>query len=283
MRTKRGFLLFFGFLFLGPALRADDAVWTVTVLPNASMRFRGEGQTNPQTMGYVDRYEGSLSAVYRLELSQPAKPDGYWSAVLWHAGVFGASLSGGGLDHHFGREYVPNNQTGGLYQQDQLNVGFDNLFIVYHHALANLPVELQMQGSVVRLINHRKNFVVQGQDEGGTDDVQQESADGFGFGLSGQHGGRYYFRWKASANYYIQLYDALTDSGAGHIFQGEGGVGMRLTPGLSVEAGALRQYWFLQAQGDRRIAFPGTSGNIVSWNRIETRTGGYYLRIQYGL
>jgi hypothetical protein len=52
--------------------------------------------------------------------------------------------------------------------------------------------------------------------------------------------------WQAAANY--------------QIFQAEAGLGMRLFPGLSVEAGSLWQYRFTRSQENRRIALPGTDG-----------------------
>lgn len=260
---------------LAGTVSAASGEWSLTVLPNASIRYRGEGKVLPQS--YVNRFAGETSPVYRLEYSQPAARSGYWSAALWHTGV-----AGGGS---FAEERVPDNVNGGDYQVNQLNVGFTNVFLIYHRPLQGWPVEALAGVSVAREIFKRKQFIVQGTDLRplGLDDVNEISAEGIGFGLAGKHGGRVYARWQALANYYVQLFDAKTDASAGQIFQMEGGVGARLGRSLSVEAGGLWQYWFILGQGDRRIAPPvaGAPGAVISWNRNETRASGAYLRFSY--
>jgi hypothetical protein len=257
----------------GLPIRAGE--WSLTVLPDAAISYRGEGKVIPQS--YVNRFEGNHAPLYRLEYRQDRSDDGYWSAALWHTGVFGGGL--------YGRETAPDATTGGLYQTNELNVGFTNLFVTWRRPLAVSSVEALAGFSVAREIFKRKRFVVQGTDLGVLDDVNEISAEGIGLGLAGRHGGRFYFRWQTMANYYVQLFDSKTDSSAGQIFQAEGGVGWRLSPRLSLEAGGLRQFWFILGQGNRRIstegAVPGGSGPVISWNRQETITQGYYLRMEY--
>jgi hypothetical protein len=258
--------------------RAELGSWSVTMLPAASVRYRGEGKVLPQS--YVNRFDGETSPVYRLELSQRADPAGYWSLALWHTGVFGGGA--------FARERVPDNTTGGVYQENLLNVGYTNAFATYHRGLEGLPVEAQVSLSVVRQIFKRKDFVVQGADfrGAGFDDVNEISAEGLGFGLAGRHAlpgpaDRFYARWQANAHYYVQIFDAQTDSHAGQIFLAEAGLGARVFAGLSVEAGGHWQYWFTHGQGNRRIEAPDGSGAVISWNRQETRTAGFYVRTEY--
>src|SRR5688572_23416896 len=93
-----------------PAAGAD---WSVTVLPSASVRYRGEGKVLPES--YVNRFEGHISPLYRIEVRQDPSPDGYWELALWHTGVFGGGA--------FGRESVPDMVNGGNYQDNRLNVG----------------------------------------------------------------------------------------------------------------------------------------------------------------
>jgi hypothetical protein len=263
----------------GAAAAAD---WSLTVLPNASVRYRGEGKVLPQS--YANRADGMSSPVYRLEISQPAAPEGSWSLALWHTGVFGGGA--------YAAERVPDESTGGTYQTNRLNVGFTNIFVTRRRPLWDGPVDALVSVSVVRQIFKRKGFVIQGKDAGSLDDVNEISAEGLGFGLAGlhpiiprqaqdsDHSGSLYFRWQASAHQYIQLFDAKTDSSAGQIFQAESGLGLRLGEGVTLEGGWLWQYWFTHSQGDRRIAFPGTAGAVISWNRQETRASGAYLRLE---
>ncbi len=250
-------------------LSAIAVQWDVTVLPTASIRYRGEGSVIPQS--YVNRFSGETSPLYRLEVKQTFSREGYWGLSLWHTGYFG------GGRHSV--EQIPDNTTGGIYQTNKLNVGFTNFFVTYHRSLADWPVEALVSFSVVREIFNRREFVVQGVRWGG-DDTNEISAEGFGFGLTGSHGKRFYARWRALANYYIQIWDAKTDCSAGQIFQLEGGLGARLGKGFSIEVGLLHQYWFILSQGNRRISVPGTAGAVISWNRQETLTGGGYIRLQ---
>ncbi|MGQ0645718.1 MAG: hypothetical protein ACT4O3_09535 [Elusimicrobiota bacterium] len=270
-------------LLLAALLAAAPAAadWSLTVLPNASLRYRGEGKVLP--LSYANRADGLSSPVYRLEAAQPPSPGGYWSLSLWHTGVFG------GGEH--AEERVPD-AGGGTYQTNRLNVGFTNIFVTRRRPLADGPLEALVSVSVVRKIFKRKDFVIQGKSAGRLDDVNEISAEGLGFGLAGSHPliprqaqdsahpGSLYFRWQASAHQYVQIFDAKTDSSAGQIFQAESGLGLRLSGGWSVEAGGLWHYWFTHAQGDRRIAFPGTDGAVISWNRQETRASGAYLRVE---
>ena len=246
------------------------------MLPNASIRYRGEGKLLPQ--GYVNRFEGETSPLYRIEARQPYDPRGYWGFSLWHTGIFGGGT--------YATESVPDNASNGTYQVNKLNVGFTNAFLTYRRPVKGWPVEALVNLSVVRLIFKRKEFIVEGNDIRwtGWDDVNEISAEGFGFGLAGRHGGRFFARWQAVGNYYVQIFDAKTDSSAGQIYQAEGGVGVRLWRSLSLETGALWQYWFTHAQGDRRLVPPtlsGSRGAIISWNRNETRTSGGYIRLEY--
>ncbi|HRY28796.1 MAG TPA: hypothetical protein P5079_02025 [Elusimicrobiota bacterium] len=253
---------------------ADDGLrWNLTVLPHASLRYRGEGKVLPES--YVNRFAGETSPIYRFELTQVPRSDGYWGVSFWHTGVFGGGS--------YAEERVPDNTTGGAYQINQLNVGFTNLFVTYHRPVAALPVEARVHASVVREIFKRKQFIVQNVDYRWTnfDDVNEISAEGLGFGLAGRHGGRFYLRWQADAHYYIQLFDAKTDSSAGQIYQSEAALGARVLPRLSVEFGALWQYWFTHSQGNRRLVIPGTDGAVISWNRQETRASGAFLRLDY--
>lgn len=252
---------------------ARGAEWSLTVVPNASIDYRGEGKVQPET--YVNRVDGASSPLYRLEVTQDKNPKGYWGLALYHTGVFGGGA--------YGTERVPDNTTGGIYQADQLNVGFTNLFITYHRALAKLPVEALVNFSVVRQIFKRKDFIVDGVDArpDKLDDVNEISAEGLGFGLAGRHGGKFYARWQTSANYYVQIFDAKTDPSAGQIFLLEGGPGMDITKDLSLEAGYFYQYWFTHGQGNRRIHVDGTDGAVISWNRQETLARGAYLRLAW--
>ena len=267
MITKRaGFLLI---LFWGLPLAAAEVSFTVA--PNASIRYRGEGKVQPQS--YVNRFGGETSPLYRLEVTQTPRRLGYWGLSLWHTGEFGGG--------NYAEETVPDAPSGGVYQVNKLNVGFTNFFVTFHRALADWPVEALVNFSVVRQIFKRKQFIVQGVDArpSGLDDVNEISAEGFGFGLAGRHGDRVYFRWQTAANYYIQLFDAKTDSSAGQIYQAEGGLGVKLPGGFKLEGGALWQYWFIPSQGNRRLHVAGTEGAVISWNRQETRASGGYFRL----
>lgn len=243
--------------------------WEMTVLPAAFIRYRGEGSILPQS--YINRFSGATSPVYRLELRQSASPHGYWGVSWWHAGLFGGGK--------FAVENIPDNSTGGTYQTNYLNVGFDNFFLTYHRPLSKLPIEMLIQFSVVREIFTRNRFVVQGV-ASDTDDRSEISAEGIGFGLTGQHGGRSYMRWQAIGNSYVQITDCNTDCFAGQIFQAEGGVGRRLWRGLGLEAGGFWQYWFMLTPG-RKVSIPQTEGAVVSWERNETRVGGLYCKLFY--
>jgi hypothetical protein len=256
-------------------LPASSRAWetSLTVLPNASISYRGEGKILPQT--YVNRFGGIASPLYRLDFTQDRSRDGYWGFSVWHTGE-----AGGG---EYAVERLPDNTTGGTYQINELNVGFTNAFITYHRPLSDAPVTALMNLSVVRQIFKRRQFIVDGADLRHTnhDDVNEISAEGIGFGLAGKHGDRFFARWQTSANYYVQLFDAKTDASAGHIFLAETGLGARLTKVLSLEAGGLWQYWFILGQGDRRVLVAGNRGAVISWNRQETRASGGYVRLSY--
>ncbi len=249
------------------------AAWelSTTVLPTASIDYRGEGKVLPES--YVNRYDGVQSPLYRVEARQAKNDAGYWSLSLWHTGVFGGGK--------FGEERVPDNTTGGTYQTNKLNVGFTNIFVTRRRPVGDSPLEFLFSFSVVRQIFKRKEFVVDGVDARptGLDDVTEISAEGLGLGLAGRHGDKFYFRWQTQAHYYIQLFDAKTDASAGQIFQYEGGLGVRLPRGVEVEVGGLGQYWFTHGQGNRRLHVAGSDGAVISWNRQETRVGGAYVRI----
>lgn len=242
--------------------------WSLTVVPDARLRYRGEGKLLPQ--GYVNRAESQRAPLYVLDWRQTADPGGYWGFALWHTGVFGGGA--------FRRERVPD-VGGGDYQTNALNVGFTNLFVTYRRPLRDWPVTAEASFSVAREIFKRKDFVVQGVPApGGLDDVNEISAEGLGVGLEGIHGGRWYVRWRTAAHYYVQLFDAKTDASAGQIFQSEAGVGWRRGP-WSLEAGGLWQAWFILGQGNRRLSVAGTDGAVISYNRQDTRLGGAYLKI----
>jgi hypothetical protein len=263
MRTK----LLLPLLFLGVAVSASEG--SFTVLPRAAIRYHGEGKMIPER--YANRYEGTTNPVYRLDASQDFSPGGYWSLALWYTGEFGGGK--------FGTERVED-ASGGTYQTSKLNVSFTNLFIDYHKPLANLPVEALIGISDVREHFKREDFTVQGTRFPNLDEFNEISAEGFGFGLAGRHGDRFYARWRVAAYYYIMLFDSKTDSSAGQVFQTEGGVGWRFSDRFSVEVGGLRQFWFIPDQGNRRLSAPGTDGAIFDWNRNETVFGGAYFRLQ---
>lgn len=86
--------------------------WSLTLVPGATLRYRGEGKILPQ--GYLNRTENQNAPLYRLEWRQPADPSGYWGFSLWHTGVFGGGA--------YRPESVPD-AAGGDYQTDLLNVG----------------------------------------------------------------------------------------------------------------------------------------------------------------
>jgi hypothetical protein len=244
--------------------------FSITVAPTAQLRYKGEGKLLPQ--GYVNRFEGNLAPLYRLEWRQTPDPKGFWGLGLWHTGIFGGGT--------FGQESIPDG-TGTDYQVNQMNVGFTNLFVTYHRPLVDMPVEVQVHLSVVREIFKRKEFVVNGAPVSeGFDDVNEISAEGIGFGLAGTHGQRFFFRWQTAVHYYVQLFDAKTDASAGSIFQGEGGVGWRMTPALALEVGGLWQDWFILGQGNRRLHVDGTEGAVISYNRQQTTLQGLYLRVE---
>ena len=114
----------------------------------------------------------------------------------------------------------------------------------------------------------------------GFDDVTEISAEGIGFGLAGTHGKKLYVRWQAAAHYYVQIFDAETDASAGSIFQGEAGVGWRITPRLSFEVGGLWQDWFILGQGNRRLHVEGTDGAVISYNRQQTTLSGLTFKLE---
>jgi len=250
---------------------------TVTVCPAASIHYRGEGKIWPQS--YANQFGGETSPLYRVEIVPRRNSPDYWSMTLWHTGAFGGG--------DYGTEQIPDRRTGGLYQSNRLNVGFTNLFVTRHLPLESVPANVLFHVSIVREIFKRDQFAVQGPSgwvttgPSGNDDTNEISAEGIGLGLEGEHGDRLYARWATSANYYVMLFDAKTDSSAGHIFQAEAGVGYRPVPAFSIELGALWQYWFIPSQGERRLSVPGTDGAVISWNRQETRTQGFYVRSTY--
>jgi len=256
-------VLFWGFLG-----HAGD--FSMTVAPSASLRYKGEGKILPQS--YVNRFEGHTAPLYRLEWTQTAQPTGFWGLGLQHTGIFGGG--------RFGQESVSDG-TGTPYQTNQMNVGFTNLFVTYHRPMVGIPVEAHVHLSVVREIFKRENFVVEGTGaSGGVDDVNEISAEGIGFGFAGTHGARFFFRWQTAVHYYVQLFDAKTDASAGSIFQGEAGLGWRITPRLSIEMGGLWQDWFILGQGNRRIHLEGTDGAVISYNRQQTTLQGLFFKIE---
>ncbi len=248
---------------------------SVTLVPAGTIRFRGEGKILPQS--YVNRTEDQSAPLYRLDVRQAPSPRGSWGFSLWHTGVFGGG--------EFAPETLPDNRpgTGGVYQRDLLNVGFTNAFITRRQPLAGGPVDAEFSLSIVRQIFKRKEFfVLQGStapygpvaSAGELDDVNEISAEGIGFGLTGTHGDRLFFRWRGAANYYVQLFDAETDASAGQVFQAEAGLGWRMTPTWSVEVGGLYQWWFMLGQGNRRLHVNGTDGAVITYNRNLTVYNG---------
>lgn len=260
-------LAFISVLSLCAAGRAAE--FSVTMLPNASVRYRGEGKVLPQS--YVNRFGGETSPVYRLEYRQDRKEEGYWGLALIHTGVFGGGA--------YALERVP--EAGGTYQSDLLNVGFTNFHITRRFPLARFPsVEAMAEITVARQIFKRKKFLVQGVDGGPMDDVSELSAEGIGVGLSGRHGGRAYGRWELCADHMVQIFDAKTDASAGRLFRAEAAGGVSLGGGFAVELGAFEQYWFILGQGNRRLALAGTEGAVISWNRQETRVAGLFFSLR---
>jgi hypothetical protein len=267
MRTR----LLLAALCLAPAPLAWAVDVSVTVLPNATIRYRGEAKHVPQS--YVNRFSGISSPVYRVEVSQTPSRRGYWSLSLLHTGEFGGG--------EFAMERVPDNTSPGTdYQVSQLNIGFDNTSVTYHRAIQGWPVEALVNLSIMRGFYKRKQFIVQGTDirATGFDHVNELSAEGFGFGLAGRHGDRWFVRWQTAFNYYVQLADAKTDASYGQVFQMEGGLGARVWRGLSLEFGGFRQYWFIPGPGDR-VSAPGNHEAIVAWERQLTWTHGAYVRL----
>jgi hypothetical protein len=266
MSTKR-FLLLLP-LFISAAAAGSD--WSLTVLPNASIRYRGEAKHLPQT--YNEHFGGESSPVYLIEVAQTPSLKGYWSFSVMHAGVFG--------NGKYGTETVPDYTTGGIYQTDRLNVGFINTMATFHRAVKSWPVECLVNFSVMRRFDHRKTFVIQGSDQGDFDDVNEQSAEGIGVGLAGRNGrGRFYARWSTYMNYYIQIADAKTDTAYGEVFQVQAGIGARIWKGLSVEVGGLRQYWYYPGES-HDIATPNGKTAFDSWQRQMTWTHGFYFRIE---
>lgn len=242
------------------------------MVPAARIRYSAEGKAVPQS--YMNHYRAISSPLYRLSASQDFSRDGYWGLTLWYTGTFGGGS--------YGTERVSDDRTGATYQTNQLNVGFTNLFVTYHHPLGGWPVEAQASVSVVREIFTRRHFSFpQANVESSVEDVNEISAEGIGFGLQGLHGDRCYLRWQTAAHAYIQVFDAETDAFAGHIFQAEAGLGVRLWKGLTLEGGGLWQYWFISSKGNRRLQVEGTDGAVISWNRQETRVGGLYVQLAY--
>jgi hypothetical protein len=249
---------------------------SLTLVPAGVVRWRGEGKILPQ--GYTNRTENQDAPLYVLEWRQAPADRGYWGLSLWHTGVFGGG--------EFARESLPDVRpgTGGLYQRNLLNVGFTNFFATRYHPVADGPLTAEFSLSVVREIFKRKAFeVLQGStgplvSAGPLDDVNEISAEGIGFGLSGVHGKRLYARWRGAANYYVQFFDAKTDASAGQIFQAEAGLGWRPTPSTALEIGGLHQWWFTLGQGNRRLSVPGTDGAVITYNRQSTSYGGLYVR-----
>ncbi len=244
--------------------------YSLMVAPTANLTYRGEGKLLPD-QEYVNRFEGNRAPLYRLEWRQTARDSGYWGLGLWHTGIFGGGT--------YGQESV-SNISSGTYQTASLNVGFTNFFATYHRPLAHSPVSAQVHLSIVREIFKRKTFTVNGTSGGNLDDVNEMSAEGIGFGLEGRHGQRLYARWQTAAHYYVQLFDAKTDASAGSIFQAEGGVGWRFTKQVALEFGGVWQDWFILGQGNRRLHMEGTDGAIISYNRNQTRMGGFFLRVE---
>jgi hypothetical protein len=267
MPTKISFLSIL-LLLIGSVAAAGDL--SVTVLPNASIRYEASAKHIPIT--YTDQFSGENSPVYLIEYTQTPTRQGYWGFSLMHTGVYG--------NGRYGNETVPDNQTGGIYQTDRLNVGFDDVMATYHAAVKSWPVEALFNMSVIRRFDYRKDFVIQGASQGGFDDINEQSAEGAGVGLTGTHGqGRFYARWLAYMNYYILIADAKTDTSYGEVFQAQGGVGLRLWKGSAVEFGGLRRYWYYPGE-DHEIATPDGKTAFDSWERQVTWTTGLYLRIE---
>lgn len=274
MRLSRAVLL----VFLAAPLAAEKGPSvSVTLVPAGVIRWRGEGKILPQ--GYTNRTEDQDAPLYILQWTQAPADRGYWGLSLWHTGVFGGG--------EFARESLPDVRpgTGGLYQRNLLNVGFTNFFATRYHPVANGPLTAEFSVSVVREIFKRKEFdVLVGTtgpllSAGTLDDVNEISAEGLGFGLSGVHGNKVYFRWRGAANYYIQFFDAKTDASAGQIFQAEAGLGWRPSPDVALEIGGLHQWWFTLGQGNRRLSVPGTDGAVITYNRQNTVYNGLYARV----
>lgn len=257
-------------LFATGAAAAVAGEYSLLMAPTADLVYRGEGKLLPD-QEYVNRFEGNRAPLYRLEWRQTARESGYWGIGLWHTGVFGGGT--------YGQESV-SNISSGTYQTAALNVGFTNFFVTYHRPLAHSPVSAQFHLSIVREIFKRKTFNVEGVSGGSLDDVNEISAEGIGFGLEGRHGRTFYARWQTAAHYYVQLFDAKTDASAGSIFQAEGAMGWRFSKHLALELGGIWQDWFILGQGNRRLHMEGTDGAIISYNRNQTRLGGFFLRVE---
>lgn len=274
-RTKLSifFLLSLPSWWLVPASAGVE--FNFTVLPNASIRYHADANQLPQS--YVTRFDGISSPVYRLEIRQTSSRQGYWSLSILHTGEFGGG--------EYGRELIPDNRTGGIYQLSQLNIGFVNTQATYRRAVRGWPVEALFNLSIMRGFYKRKEFIIEGADLRPTlfNNTNELSAEGFGFGLAGYHEERhrrFYGRWQTSLNYYVQLADSRTDASYGEVFLIEAGLGMRLWQRLSLEVGGLRQYWFIPGP-EIRVAAPGNHEAIISWSRQETWAHGAFLRLEY--
>jgi hypothetical protein len=259
-------------LFLALPVAAGD--FSVTFLPAASIRYRGEGKVLPES--YVNRFEGHTSPLYRVRWRSTPDVDGArWDVSLLHTGVFGGG--------RYGREIVPN-AAGGVYQENLMNVGFTNIHLASRRPLSGYPLEGLIEFTVAREIFKRKDFRFPGLNVqgGGLDDVYDLSTEGIGVGLSGRHStpARTYARWEAVGDHLFQIFDAKTDASAGQLFRAEAAFGFSPSPLYSLEFGGFWQYWFLLGQGNRRLHVPSTDGAVISWNRQETRVQGFFFSLQ---
>ena len=254
------------FLFSSPPTLAANK-WTLdfTLLPSASLDFKGEA--NNQDLPHTTEYEGQNQPLYIFQVRRDISSIAGLSGSLWFTGLPRTGA--------FARETVGN------YQQDELNITFTHLFLSYHHKILDPSVEMLASFSIVREVFTRKDFVIQGNPIAQLRDVNEISAEGLGIGLQGRHGKKPYFRWQALSSVYIQLFDCDTDCQAGETFNLETGVGVPLSPHITLEGGGLWQYWTISSQGSRLRVADSTPGAIISWSQQSTTLGGFYIRWLY--
>lgn len=253
---------------------ADD-LWDIGFIyaPNMSFDYAGEGNNNPPS--YTAEFSGMSQMMGGLEAIRTISEESRIGLFYLHGGT--SSFSDESGTERVGEE-----------QECDLNIGFSNFMVSYLKKVRGLDMEFMVNVSMVRMMFSRRNFMVNGEvyyddingEQFEKEDNNEISAEGVGFGIKGRFGDDLFVRYKAFANYYVEVHDMKTDNEAGEYFCYELTAGGKYGQ-ITLEAGYMYHYIFLHSQTNRRVYLGENApdGGVISWSQQDMTIKGGFVRM----